>query len=176
MLRRLVLTLYSSRVIASGPRQHVTERSFRTTSPVQRNRDIGSPCLCSKLRDTARKPAYEVCNTRPTEHQTSEYTYDREGVPHYKFKSFCGECFRIAASEWKHGDEVRRILLARKTKWQDMLLRVRQLDLSEQVPIRYAVEKLSIEVESVSRKETHSPRWYKTFLLNHLWKELHRES
>jgi len=89
-----------------------------------------------------------------------------------KFKSFCGECFRIATSEWKESDEVRRILMARGEKTWDMLQRVGQLKLSEQVPIHYAVEKLSNEVESVG-KETHSPRWYKTFILRHLRNELH---
>ena len=165
MLRHFVRTLYSSRIIVFGPRRHVAGvigRSFRTSSLVQRNCDIGSPCLCSELKDAARKPVCEVCNVRPTEHQTSEYTDDREGAPHYKFKSFCGECFRIATSGCE-SDEARRIRIARWEKTRDMLERVGQLKFSEQLPIRYAVEKLSNEVESVGR-ETHSPRWYKTFI------------
>lgn len=71
-------------------------------------------------------------------------------VPYYNFTSFCGECFRNATLEWKkRADEVDRILLARKKRKEEMVIRVKELSCSERVPIRYAVEKLLKDVKSV---------------------------
>jgi hypothetical protein len=72
----------------------------------------------------------------------------------------------------KRADRVDRILLLRKERKEEMVVRLKELGCSEQVPIRYAVEKLLKEVNSVEGRVSNSPRWYQRHLVDNLSKEL----
>jgi len=176
ILRRVSLTSYSDKISLSGLYQPVSDvlwKSFCVQTPFWSNCDFGRPCDCPECRDMRRKAVCEICKVRSAEHQTSNYSYDRKGIPGYEFTSFCGQCFDMARLEWKkRADEVDRIRLARKERKEEMVLRLEELCCSEQVPIRYAVERLLEEVNSVEGWVSNSPRWYQRELVNNLSKEL----
>jgi hypothetical protein len=148
-------------------------KSFSIQTAIWTNCDFGSPCNCSECRDAMKKPACEIYQVHPTAYQTSNYYHDRKGIPSYSFFSFCEQCYEKATMDQKkRDDEVNRILSAREVKKEEMIAQLMVLNCSERVPIRYAVEKMLVEMQTVKRLIPNSPQWHRRHLVTTLSQEL----
>ena len=86
-----------------------------------------------------------------TVNQTSEQSRDRKVILSYTFTSFCEQCWKkyIEGQEKKGGRSSAGVLALRKKRLDKMMEDVKEHRSKEQVPIRYAVDRLLSEIKYV---------------------------
>lgn len=139
----------------------VSASFFHSYPPHRSNCDFGSPCNCTECTENAKKPICEVCKIEPPVNQSSELSRDRKGILSYTFTSSCEQCWEKYREEKNKKRQVEGQMLAlRKKKLDKMMKDVKEHHSKEQVPIRYAVERLLSEIKSVRKYSCNSQRWY----------------
>jgi len=176
--RRLVLSLAATRNCSKVTRHVVSlrpsivARSYHTNPPYLANCDWGRPCDCPECRESARSPICDICKVLPTEHLDSKLSHDRKGVRSYIVTSFCGPCLdeRLGLQR-KRDSEKEQKLAFRRRKLDEMMNHVRGIHSTEQVPIKYAVEKLLGDIRS-GKGFSNSRQWYQQHLIQRLSRQL----
>ncbi|EGZ71027.1 hypothetical protein NEUTE2DRAFT_92943 [Neurospora tetrasperma FGSC 2509] len=130
-------------------------QTFHTSAVCRSNCDWGRPCDCSECREMFREPICEICKINPTVHISAEWGRDRKGIASYTFTSFCKECLDKKQEEYRVREETEKKIAAAneerlhkmraadKERMDKMLEHVNSLPPGEQIPIAYAVDKVS---------------------------------
>lgn len=178
MLRRLVVSLVATKSCRKATKHvvswklSVVVRFFYFYSSYRSNCDFGGPCNCTECMGIAKRPICEVCKVDPTVNQSSELYCDRKGTSSYNFTSFCEQCWEKYIKEKKKREwEKEQVLALRKKRLDKMMKDVKELHFKEQVPIRYAVERLLSDIQSV-KNSSNSQRWHQRHLVDFLSQDL----
>ncbi|KAK3493469.1 hypothetical protein B0T13DRAFT_476703 [Neurospora crassa] len=133
-----------SHALTISPSPKTFARRFTPSAVCRPSCDWGSLCDSSECREMARKPICEICRINPTVHTSGEWGYDRKGISSLTFTSFCEECLAKKQEEYRIREEARsNMWFAHRERIHKMLDHVNSLPPGEQVPIAYAVDKVS---------------------------------
>lgn len=142
-----------SQVLTLSPGPKIFARPFHVGAIFLANCDWSCPCDCAECRSLYRSPICEKCKVNPTAY---EYVYEDYKRRTLEYISYCEDCTeRIWEEERKREENKKKIKVAHEEKVSKMLEHVKSLPPGEQVPIAYAVDKVSIIWADKSATQRH---------------------
>ena len=177
MLRRLVLGIGALKAYRPLPKhifsRRVVTRYFHFALSHRSCSGFGNPCLCSNCQESAKELLCQICRARPYKHQSWDSCRDRKGSSGYGFHSYCEECWEGIGKRLQQEERKKEeILNLRHERIHEMMQAVRKVELTEQVPITYAVGRVLSDADKASVKHLFSRRYHQHRLITQLSNDL----
>ncbi|KAK3947764.1 hypothetical protein QBC32DRAFT_401371 [Pseudoneurospora amorphoporcata] len=134
------------------PSYNVFARPFHASAVCRANHDWGRPCNCNRCMEEAKEVSCQICGINPTVYHSCEECYDEETASfYYEFTSKRNE----KKEKLRRKEAEAKIAAARQERFNKMLEHVKSLPPGEQVPMAYAVDKVSSIWSGTSAAQRH---------------------